>query len=115
MKKILCAVMAFSLLTMCCSGCSTDVTSDASAEHQVITLSDGTLVNDTFNTEVMTTIDGTSFLLHTAKDWFTQSELGFGITHTPALKTGFENGDVSGIVNSPYAPVSYTHLTLPTT
>ena len=103
MKKILCAVMAFSLLTMCCSGCSTDVTSDASAEHQVITLSDGTLVNDTFNTEVMTTIDGTSFLLHTAKDWFTQSELGFGITHTPALKTGFENGDVSGIVNSPYA------------
>lgn len=103
MKKALCAVMAFSLLTAFCSGCSTDTALDASTEHQVITLSDGTLVNDTFNTEVMTTVDGTSFLLHTAKDWFTQSELGFGITHTPALKAGFDAGNVSGTVDSPYA------------
>lgn len=103
MKKALCAVMAFSLLTVFCGGCSTDTTLDASTEHQIITLSDGTLVNDTFNTEVMTTIDGTSFLLHAAKDWFTQSQLGFGITHTPALKAGFDAGNVSGTVDSPYA------------
>lgn len=102
MKKLLCVFLTMSLCTAVFSGCASDEV-QSTPEHTVSTLDDGAQVNDAFNTEVMTTLDGTSFLLSDDDNWFAQSELGFGVTNTEPILTGLNNGDVGGSVISPYA------------
>lgn len=102
MKKLLCVFLTLSLCTAAFSGCASDEVQSTS-EHTVSTLDDGAQVNDAFNTEVMTTLDGTTFLLSDHDNWFAQSEMGFGITNTEPVLAGLNNGQVSGSVISPYA------------
>ena len=75
MKKLLCVFLTLSLCTAAFSGCASDEVQSTS-EHTVSTLDDGAQVNDAFNTEVMTTLDGTTFLLGDHDNWFAQSEMG---------------------------------------
>ena len=102
MKKLLCVFLTLSLCTAAFSGCASDEVQSTS-EHTVSTLDDGAQVNDAFNTEVMTTLDGTTFLLSDHDNWFAQSEMGFGITNTEPVLAGLNSGDVGGSVISPYA------------
>ena len=102
MKKLLCVFLTLSLCTAAFSGCASDEVQSTS-EHTVSTLDDGAQVNDAFNTEVMTTLDGTTFLLGDHDNWFAQSEMGFGITNTEPVLAGLNNGEVGGSVISPYA------------
>ena len=102
MKKLLCVFLTLSLCTAAFSGCASDEVQSTS-EHTVSTLDDGAQVNDAFNTEVMTTLDGTTFLLGDHENWFAQSEMGFGITNTEPVAVGLNKGKVGGSVISPYA------------
>lgn len=102
MKKLLCVFLTMSLCTAIFSGCASDEVQSMS-EHTVSTLDDGAQVNDAFNTEVMTTLDGTTFLLSDHENWFAQSEMGFGITNTEPVAMGLKKGEVGGSVISPYA------------
>lgn len=95
MKKLLCVFLTLSLCTAAFSGCASDEVQSTS-EHTVSTLDDGAQVNDAFNTEVMTTLDGTTFLLSDHDNWFAQSEMGFGITNTEPVLAGLNSGDVGG-------------------
>lgn len=102
MKKLLCILLTMSLCTAIFSGCASDEVQSTS-EHTVSTLDDGAQVNDAFNTEVMTTLDGTTFLLGDHENWFAQSEMGFGVTNTEPVAVGLNKGKVGGSVISPYA------------
>lgn len=103
MKKwiyVMCSVvMCVSMLV----GCSSDNQAGNDVEHTVTTLADGKQVNDAFNAELMTTLDGTSFLLSVSDDWFIEPEMGFGVTNTEPILQGLQNGQVGGNVTSPYA------------
>ena len=103
MKKwiyVMCSVvMCVSML----AGCSSDNQTGNDVAHTVTTLADGKQVNDAFNAEMMTTLDGTSFLLHVSNDWFIEPEMGFGVTNTEPILQGLQNGQVGGNVTSPYA------------
>lgn len=84
------------------AGCSSDNNAGNDIEHTVTTTADGTQINDAFNAQMMTTLDGTSFLLNPSGNWFIDPEMGFGVTNTEPILEGLNNGQVGGNVMFPY-------------
>lgn len=104
MKKLLCALFVSAFLTAALAGCSSDpaVQQDTS-QHTVITMEDGTLVNEVFDQETMTTLDGTSFLMENVNTYYTSPEMGFGVVFTEPVKTALSNNHFDMFPVSPYA------------
>ncbi|MBM6828021.1 TlpA family protein disulfide reductase [Anaerotignum lactatifermentans] len=104
MKKLLCALFVSVFLTTALAGCSSDpVSQQDTSQHSVITLEDGTLVNESFNQETMTTLDGTSFLMENVNTYYTSPEMGFGVAFTEPVKTALSNNHFEMFPVSPYA------------
>lgn len=108
MKKLFSAVFALAFLIFSFTGCSSDpVALQDTSDHSVITMEDGTLVNESFHQETMTTLDGTSFLLENVNTYYTSPEMGFGIAFTDLIKTALEKGQFEMVIASPYAVYEY--------
>ena len=103
MKKILCAIVSMTFLTTTFTACSSDEIAQDASNHTTIATEDGTRVNNAFHMELMTTIDGTTFLLNNSALYYTFPELGFGITYTKPISEMKEKGKVIQDVQLPYA------------
>lgn len=104
MKKLLCAFFVSAFLTTALAGCSSDPTvQQDTSQHTVITMEDGTLVNEAFDQETMTTLDGTSFLMENVNTYYTSPEMGFGVVFTEPVKVAISNNHFEMFPVSPYA------------
>ena len=108
MKKLLCALFVSAFLTAALAGCSSDPAAQQdTSQHTVITMEDGTLVNEAFDQETMTTLDGTSFLMENVNTYYTSPEMGFGVVFTDPVKTALANGHFEMVPFSPYAAYGF--------
>lgn len=102
MKKILCIVLSMTFLTATFTACTSNETAQDASNHTTIAMEDGTRVNNAFYMELMTTLDGTTFLLDDTDAYYTFPELGFGITYTKPISEMKKRGKIVQDVQHPY-------------